>query len=140
MWRPKHGVTPLLGLTTRNAFIIGCAQVLALWPGTSRSLVTIVAGLAIGLTMSAAVEFSFLLGLITLSAATVLDLAKDGKTLVNDYGVRTPLLGTLVAFITAVISVRWIISYLRSRPLTIVGWYRMAAATAAVVLIAADKI
>lgn len=140
VWRPKHGVTPLLGLTTRNAFIIGCAQVLALWPGTSRSLVTIVAGLAIGLTMSAAVEFSFLLGLITLSAATALDLAKDGKTLVNDYGVRTPLLGTLVAFLTAVIAVRWIISYLRSRPLTIFGWYRLAAATAAVVLIAADKI
>jgi undecaprenyl-diphosphatase len=127
-WRPRHGTSALEQLTYRNAAIIGCAQILALLPGTSRSLVTIVAALAIGLSMTAAVEFSFLLGLATLSAATALDLAKDGSMLFNDYGWRTPLLGALVAFLTALAAVHWFVSYLRTRPLTVFGWYRLLAA------------
>jgi undecaprenyl-diphosphatase len=139
-WRPRHGTGTLEMLTVRNAAIIGCVQTLALWPGVSRSLVTIVAALAIGLTMSAAVEFSFLLGLATLSAATLLDLSKDGSTLVDDYGWRTPLLGAIVAFITAVAAVRWLVSYLRTRPLTIFGWYRLLAAAVTIILIAAGSV
>ena len=76
----------------------------------SRSLVTIAAALAIGASLATAVEFSFLLGLATLSAATLFDLAKDGQTLLDDYGWRTPLLGAIVAFVTAVIAVRWLVS------------------------------
>ena len=127
-WRPRPGTIPIERITTRHAIVIGCAQVLALWPGTSRSLVTIAAALALGLSMSAAVEFSFLLGLATLTAATLLDLAKDGSTLISDYGWRTPLLGALVAFLTALAAVRWLVNYLRTRPLTIFGWYRIVAA------------
>jgi undecaprenyl-diphosphatase len=127
-------------MTVRHAAIIGCAQILALWPGTSRSLVTMIAALALGLSMSAAVEFSFLLGLATLSAATVLDLAKDGGTLLDLYGWQTPLLGTLVAFVTALIAVRWFVAYLRTRPLTIFGWYRIAIAAITVSLLAAGVI
>ncbi len=134
-WKPRHGTTGLEQLSTRSAAIIGCAQVLALLPGTSRSLVTIVAALAIGLSVSAAVEFSFLLGLATLTAATALDLAKDGGTLLHDYGWRTPLLGTLVAFLTAMAAVRWLVGYLRTEPLTIFGWYRLLAAGITVGLI-----
>lgn len=134
-WRPRHGTAALEQLTNRNAAIIGCTQILALLPGTSRSLVTIVAALAVGLSMSAAVEFSFLLGLATLTAATALDLAKDGGTLLNDYGWRTPLLGALVAFLTAMAAVRWLVSYLRTEPLTIFGWYRLLAAVITVGLI-----
>ena len=78
--------------------------------------------------MSAAVEFSFLLGLATLSAATLYDLAKNGQTLLDDYGWRTPLLGGLVAFITAVVAVRWLVSFLRNHPLSIFGWYRIGIA------------
>jgi undecaprenyl-diphosphatase len=139
-WKPANGATVLEHLTIRNAAIIGCAQILALWPGTSRSLVTMIAALAIGMSMSAAVEFSFLLGLATLSAATVLDLAKDGGTLLDLYGWQTPLLGTLVAFVTALIAVRWFIAYLRRRPLTIFGWYRIAIAAITVGLIATNTI
>ena len=57
----------------RAAVVIGVAQVLALWPGTSRSLVTILAALALGFSMPAALEFSFLLGLATLTAATAFE-------------------------------------------------------------------
>ena len=139
-WKPKPGTTEILGLTTRNALVIGCTQMLALWPGVSRSLTTIVAALLIGLSMSAAVEFGFLLGLMTLSAATVLDLAKDGQTLVDDYGIRMPLLGAVVAFVTAAIAAKWLVAYLRRHPLTIFGWYRLAAAAVTVGLIAGNVI
>ncbi len=139
-WRPGTGSDALEQLTSRNAAIIGFAQILALWPGTSRSLVTMIAALAIGLSMSAAVEFSFLLGLATLSAATVLDLAKDGSTLLDLYGWQTPLLGTLVAFVTALLAVKWFVAYLRTRPLAIFGWYRIGIAAVTVVLIATNAI
>jgi undecaprenyl-diphosphatase len=102
--------------------------------------VTIAAALAIGATMSTAIEFSFLLGLATLTAATVYDLGKDGSTLLDDYGWRTPLLGALVAFITAVIAVRWLVTFLRTRPLAIFGWYRIGIAIVVIGLIAAGAI
>lgn len=139
-WKPRAGGRPLEAITVRSAALIGCAQTLALWPGVSRSLVTIVAALAVGLEIGAALEFSFLLGLATLTAATVLDLAQDGQTLLDDYGWRMPLLGVLVAFVTAVAAVGWLVSYLRDRPLAIFGWYRIAAASVTVVLIGTGAI
>jgi len=138
LWKPGRftgGGRSITEISVRGAAIIGFAQALALWPGVSRSLVTIVAALALGCTMTAAVEFSFLLGLATLTAATALDMAKDGRTLIDDYGWRTPLLGTLVAFATAVVAVRWLVAYLRSRQLAHFGWYRLAIAAVTVALI-----
>ena len=139
-WNPRPGRLDLTSLTVRHAAIIGAAQILALWPGMSRSLVTIAAALAIGLSMSAAIEFSFLLGLATLSAATLYDLAKDGQTLLDDYGWRTPLLGGIVAFITAVIAVQWLVAFLRTRPLAIFGWYRIGIAVVTAALLALGAI
>jgi undecaprenyl-diphosphatase len=139
-WDPRSGRTDLTGLTLRHTAIIGAAQILALWPGMSRSLVTIAAALAIGATMGAAVEFSFLLGLATLTAATLFDLAQGGGTLLDEYGWRTPLLGAVVAFVTAVIAVRWLVSFLRTRPLSIFGWYRIGIAATTAALIAAGTI
>jgi undecaprenyl-diphosphatase len=134
-WNPRPGEVNITSFTARHAAIIGAAQILALWPGVSRSLVTIAAALAIGASMSAAIEFSFLLGLATLSAATLYDLAKDGQTILDDYGWRTPLLGAIVAFITAVIAVRWLVTFLRTRPLSIFGWYRITIAIITAALI-----
>jgi undecaprenyl-diphosphatase len=139
-WNPRPGRLDLTSFTVRQAAIIGAAQILALWPGMSRSLVTIAAALAIGASMSAAVEFSFLLGLATLSAATLYDLAKDGQTVLDEYGWRTPLLGGIVAFITAVIAVRWLVAFLRTRPLSIFGWYRIGIALATAAMIAVGAI
>ena len=81
-----HGL-PLESLTVRAALLIGVAQCFALWPGTSRSLVTILAALLLGLSLPAAVEFSFLLGLLTLGAATAYDGLKHGKEMIDTYGV-----------------------------------------------------
>jgi undecaprenyl-diphosphatase len=128
LWKPRRDGGALSGLTTRHAVIIGCAQALALWPGVSRSLVTIAAAVMVGLSLSAALEYSFLLGLATLSAATVFDLAKNGGQLFDDYGFARPLLGVVIAFVTAAIAVRWLVDYLAQRPLSHFGWYRLAAA------------
>ena len=126
----------LEGLTWQMALLVGLAQVLALWPGVSRSLATIAAGLFVGLTLSAAVEFSFLLGLLTLGAATIYEGLKLGPEIVRTFGWLSPVAGLLVAAVAAFIAVRWMVEYLRTRSLAIFGWYRIAIAlvTAALVL------
>jgi undecaprenyl-diphosphatase len=129
----RRGV-PLDAITPRQAAVIGAAQVLALWPGTSRSLVTIIAALAVGLSVAAAVEFSFLLGLVVLSAATVVDAAKHGDVIVETFGWLNPVIGFVVAFAAAVVAVRWMVSYLQRHSLAIFGWYRLAAALVVVLL------
>ena len=126
--------------TTRDAVVIGLAQVLALWPGTSRSLVTIVAALLLGASMTAAVEFSFLLGLVTLTAATGFEALTSGKLMIDTFGIAVPLLGLVVAFVMAVVSIRWMISYLNHHDLAIFGWYRIAVAALVVVLLATGAI
>jgi len=131
---------PLEALTLRQAFLIGVAQTLALWPGTSRSLVTLLAGLLLGLRLAAAVEFAFLLGLVTLSAATVYELATAGSTVADAYGVAVPLLGVVAAFVSAAAAVRWMVGYLNRHDLAIFGWYRLAAAAVTVVLLAAGAL
>jgi len=128
------------GLTTRDGFLIGAAQVLALWPGTSRSLVTILAALLLGLSMAAAVEFSFLLGLVTLSAATGYELLSNGKLMLDTFGLGIPLLGLVAAFVAAVVSVRWMVTYLRRHDFSIFGWYRIGIALLVIVLVATNAI
>ena len=122
------GRLPLEAVSVRAAALVGLVQVLALWPGTSRSLVTIVAALAVGMSLPAAVEFSFLLGLVTLSAATGYELFSDGDSIIDTFGWRTSILGVVAAAVTAWASVRWMISYLERRPLSVFGWYRISVA------------
>ena len=118
----------LVALTPGRALVIGAAQVVAMWPGTSRSLVTILAALAVGTTLAAAVEFSFLLGLVTLGAATLYETTANGSTVVEAYGWFDPLVGLIAAFVFAVIAVRWMVSWLQTRSLAVFGWERLAAA------------
>lgn len=135
--RGERGIG-LEAITIRAAGIIGVAQILALWPGTSRSLVTIIAGLAVGLTLAGAVEFSFLLGLITLSAATAYDALKHGQQIVDVFGVASPMLGFVTAFVAAVVAVRWMVTYLQKHSFEVFGWYRLGIAAATVALIATN--
>lgn len=127
---PVHGdVDPLLAITVRQAFVIGLVQTIAMWPGTSRSLMAILGALLVGVGMAAAVEFSFLLGFVTLTAASVYSLATDGGGLVEQFGVLDPLIGLLFAFVSAVLAIKWMIGYLQRHSLAIFGWYRIFAAT-----------
>jgi undecaprenyl-diphosphatase len=121
----SSGSSPLESLAIRSAGLIGLAQVFALWPGTSRSLVTILAGLAVGLTLAAAVEFSFLLGLLTLGAATGYQILTDGHLIIEAFGPINTAVGIAVAAVTAWWAVKWMVAYLQQRPLTVFGWYRI---------------
>ncbi|MCU1427426.1 MAG: bacitracin resistance protein baca [Actinomycetia bacterium] len=127
-------------ITPRQAIIVGLAQVLALWPGTSRSLVTIVAALFLGLGIAASVEFSFLLGLVTLSAATAYTALKHGKEMIDTYGLANPLIGLVVAFVFAAVAIKWMVTYLQRHDLSIFGWYRLAIAAVTIVLLATNAI
>jgi len=126
--RVTEKITSLPAIPPRVALGIGVAQVLALWPGTSRSLVTILAALMLGCSLLVAVEFSFLLGFLTLSAATGYELLKNGSTLLDTFGVVNPLIGIVVAGLAAFVSVKWMIGYLEHHRLTVFAWYRFAIA------------
>ncbi len=132
--KPDREGVSLTSITIKQALIIGGAQVLAMWPGTSRSLVTILAALAVGTTLAAAVEFSFLLGLLTLGAATIYEGAKDGGTVIDAYGVASPLIGMVVAFIAAVAAIRWMVTWLQTRSLAVFGWERLVVSAIAIAL------
>jgi undecaprenyl-diphosphatase len=120
-----------------TALIIGLAQCFALWPGVSRSLCTMGAGILLGLSVPAAVEFSFLLGLLTLGAATIYEAISKGRDIITAFGWVSPAVGMVVAGVTAFIAVRWMISYLTRRSPAVFGWYRLVIAAAAAVLLAA---
>ncbi len=125
-WAQRHvGGRELETLTWRMALVIGLAQCVAVWPGTSRSLVTILAGLLVGLNLRSAVEFSFLLGVFTLGAATVKDAAEYHEVMLRDYGLGVMALGFIAAFVSAVIAVKWMVSYLQRHSLAVFGWYRL---------------
>lgn len=137
--REKEGAD-LVSLSIRSALIIGGAQCLALWPGTSRSLVTIVAAVLIGLSLHAAVEFSFLLGLVTLGAATAYDTLKHGHEIVATFGLASPVIGFVAAFLAAIVAVRWMVSYLQTHSLAIFGWYRIGLAFGTIGLLVTGRI
>jgi undecaprenyl-diphosphatase len=120
-------------LTWRMALFIGFAQCIAMWPGVSRSLVTIVGGVLVGLSLSAAVEYSFLLGVVTLGAATAYDALKQGQIMLQTFEALPIAVGLLFAFISAVVSVKWMVAYLNQHGLEIFGYYRVALALVTVV-------
>jgi undecaprenyl-diphosphatase len=112
----------------RQALGIGLIQCLAMWPGVSRSLATIAGGLLMGADLAAAVEFSFLLGLLTLGAATVYEAYQNGTMIMANFGLIGPLLGFVCAFVSAWVSIKWMVSFLQRGSLALFGWYRIALA------------
>lgn len=115
-------------LTLRAALLIGLAQCVSLWPGTSRALATMLAALLLGASPIAAAEFSFLLAIPTLGMATLYDLAKNFSGLTGPaLGGPGPLIvGLMVSAVVAVLAIRVFLRYVTSRGLAPFGWYRIA--------------
>ncbi|MEY4941607.1 MAG: hypothetical protein RIQ93_3342, partial [Verrucomicrobiota bacterium] len=115
-------------LTPRSAAMIGCLQCFAMWPGTSRSMMTIVGGYFAGLDPRRSAEFSFLLGFVTLSAASIFKSYKTGAAMIQVFGWSQIILGAIVAAITAAICVRFLVHWLTRHGLAVFAWYRLGLA------------
>jgi len=131
--------TTLGALTPLKAATIGALQCVAMWPGTSRSMMTIVGGYFVGLDPKRSAEFSFLLGFVTLSAASVYKGLKSGSAMIQVFGWPHVLLGGVVAAITAAICVRFLVHWLTRHGLAIFAWYRLALAAALAAMIYLGK-
>lgn len=120
--QPKH--TDALALPLGKSLAIGFCQCLAMVPGVSRSGATIVGALLMGVEKRAAAEFSFLLSLPTMMAAVAYDLFKNRDVL--DFGAMTEIaVGFAVAFLTAVLVVRWVLGYVGRHGYAVFGWWRI---------------
>jgi undecaprenyl-diphosphatase len=135
----EHGI-PLESLGLRAAAIIGLCQCVAMWPGVSRSLATIAGGLLCGLGFAAAIEFSFLLGLLTLTAATAYKAVQHGAGLLEEVGASALAIGLAVAFVSAWASVQWMVRALNARTLAGFGVYRLLLAGAVAALLLAGSL
>ncbi len=122
-----HG-PDLHSLSIKQCLTVGLLQCVALWPGTSRSMMTIVGGYLIGLSPVRAAEFSFLLGLVTLSAASSYKALSVGPLIIQTLPVGPVLLGILVAAVSAALAVRWLVSFLTKYDLSLFAWYRIGLA------------
>ena len=122
-------------LTVRQSLLIGLLQCVALWPGTSRSMMAIVGGYMAGLSPRRAAEFSFLLGLPTLGGAAFYKGFKYGPEIISDLGWGPMSLGFVVAAVSAAISVKWLVGYLGRHGLALFAWYRIALAVMMVLLV-----
>jgi undecaprenyl-diphosphatase len=115
-------------LTVQQALGIGLMQCLALWPGMSRSMVTMVGGYFTGLSPARAAEFSFLVGLPILTGAALLKGYKAGPAMIEVFGTSSLILGSLVAACSAAIAVKFLVSYLSRHGLGVFAIYRLALA------------
>ena len=120
----------------RAALTVGLCQCFALIPGTSRSLATILGGRVAGLSHAAATEFSFLVGLLTLSAASVYKMWALGPALTQVYPAGPASVGLLVAAVTAFVSVKWLVGYVSRNGLGVFAWYRIALGGAILAILA----
>jgi undecaprenyl-diphosphatase len=119
-----HRVATVDDMTALDAFKVGCAQVLGLFPGTSRSGATIIGGMLFGLSRHAATEFSFFLAIPTLLGATVYSVVKE-RALLSMSDLPLFLVGGIAAFASAFLCVRWLLRFVSSHDFTGFAWYRI---------------
>lgn len=116
-------------LSEKNAFIIGFFQCIAMIPGVSRSMATIVGGMTQGLTRKNAAEFSFFLAVPTMAAATgykllKLFLSENGSEMLHQ-NINVLIIGNIVAFIVAMLAIKFFIGFITKYGFKLFGWYRI---------------
>lgn len=122
--RETKGVDGLENVTPLRAFLIGIGQCFSMWPGSSRSMCTIVTGQLTGLSTATSAEFSFLLGLPTLGAATIYEAYKSREALAG-VGTLNVVIGLVVSFLVAWAVIAGFVAYLKRRGLLPFGVYRV---------------
>jgi undecaprenyl-diphosphatase len=125
-------------LTEKRAFMVGLFQCISMIPGVSRSMATIVGGMSQRLTRKAAAEFSFFLAVPTMLGATVYkvyDLIKEGGTEIITDNISTLLIGNTVAFIVALLAIKFFISFVTKHGFKAFGWYRVVVVTLILILL-----
>lgn len=122
--RQKSDADDLGNISYRQAALIGMFQAIAIIPGVSRSAATIVGGLLLGVRRRAIIDFSFLLAIPTMIAATALDLWKSaGQMTTADFGLLG--VGFLFSFVVALLSIVWLLNFIRSHSFAPFGIYRI---------------
>ncbi|OGS24682.1 MAG: undecaprenyl-diphosphatase [Elusimicrobia bacterium RIFOXYB2_FULL_48_7] len=122
--RHKDKINEMEDITFTIALIVGFAQVLALFPGVSRAGATIMGGLLAGMSRKASTEFSFLLAIPVMFAATLFDLAKNYSLLtLHDTGILA--IGFVTAFFSALLAIRWLIKFVSSHDFKLLAYYRI---------------
>jgi undecaprenyl-diphosphatase len=124
-WRPVTRVTDAADIAPRTALGIGLAQMLALVPGVSRSGATIMGGYVLGLSRTAATEFSFFLAVPVITAAALFDLLKS-LHLLHASDVPLFAVGFVVSFLSALAVIRGLLWYVAYHSFAVFAWYRIA--------------
>ena len=134
-------------LSFKNSLIIGCWQVLAMIPGVSRSAASIIGGMQQKLTRNFAAEFSFFLAVPTMFAASAYslflkkwgegDVKKRGYELITETSQNTTafVVGNVVAFVVALVAIKFFISYLQKHGFKLFGWYRIIVGSILLILV-----
>ena len=113
-------------ISYRKAFLIGLFQAIAVIPGVSRSAATIVGGSLLGVSKRTIVEFSFMLAVPTMIAASGLELVKNRSAIDGNFGILA--IGFVVSFLTAILAIKSFLSYIKKRDFSAFGWYRIVLA------------
>ena len=108
----------------KKGFVIGLFQCIAMIPGVSRSAATIIGGMTQNLNRKAAAEFSFFLAVPTMFAASAYKLLKDYK-FIGSENLQTLFIGNLVAFVVAMLAIKFFINFLTKYGFKIFGYYRI---------------
>ena len=124
--RPSRDEIDFTEITYGRALLIGLFQAIAIVPGVSRSAATIVGGSMIGISKRTIVEFSFMLAVPTMLAATVYDLYKSQDALSGNYGALA--VGFVVSFLTAIVAIKSVLAFIKKRSFAAFGWYRIVLA------------
>ena len=125
-------------VTEKRAFNIGLFQCISVIPGVSRSMATIVGGMAQGLTRKRAAEFSFFLAVPTMAGATLLDLLdllKDDVSWATSHNITMLILGCVVAFIVALLAMKWFVAFLSKYGFKAFGMYRISVGGIIIILL-----
>lgn len=123
-YQGREGTKDLASLSYLDAMLIGVAQAVAIIPGVSRSAATVLGGLTLGLSRTAIVEFSFLLAVPTLAAATALDLLTTSVAFTS-HEWFVLVVGFAVSFMVALIAIHWLLRYVRTHSFIPFGIYRI---------------